>query len=152
MKTKKTQKTIVDALPVSIHYIEQRIEQIVPYNIVKNLDWMDWETHSKKKARLSYSDANQEPKKSALLSAFIDPKDLTRVTCCVKTDTSCKWTFLPLIDRDTKYHLQTKHGWFGWRIQFWVPVLYIQYQICEKGANPKHKQMMWLNYLEQLSP
>ena len=70
-ENKENKESIVDALPVSIHYIEQRIEQIVPYSIVKKIS-IEWtEKHiQKKKARLSYSDANQEPKRWCTFECF----------------------------------------------------------------------------------
>ena len=118
------------------------------------LDWKEWETHSKQKARLSYSDAKQEPKwcthECFHRSQGSNSSHLLWKPTHPASGHSFPW--LTVILNTSKYHLQTKHGWFGWRIQFRVPVLYIQYQICEKGVTPQHKQMMWLNYLEQLSP
>ena len=72
---------------MSIHYIEQRIEQIVPYSIVEIFSIEKNEKHRKHIQKRSLQGWGTvmptKNKNGALLRAFIDPKDLTRVTCCV---------------------------------------------------------------------
>ena len=121
-ENKENKESIVDALPVSIHYIEQRIEQIVPYNIVKNLDWMDWETRSKKKARLSYSDANQEPKRWCTLECFhrSQGSNSSHLLCedrhILQVDTSCSQYCIFNTKSAKKGPIPNINKWCGWTI------------------------------------